>query len=190
MDFLSGLPVWLAALVIVVLRIGDVSLGTLRTIAVVQGRLKVSVLVGFFEVSIWFVAVASALQGISDNWLLALAYAVGYAAGNAVGICLDRWLALGTVEVSLISRENGPTIAKALREQGRKVTTFVGEGRDGPNVMLYAICPGRSLEKMMRAVREIDPNVVYTVDLVQQSAEGAAMQLTQATGWRGLVQRK
>ena len=40
-------------LLIIVARIGDVSLGTMRTILVVQGRRWISWGLGFFEVLIW-----------------------------------------------------------------------------------------------------------------------------------------
>jgi len=38
MVFLDTLPVWVVGIAIFFLRIGDVSLGTIRTIAVIQGR--------------------------------------------------------------------------------------------------------------------------------------------------------
>lgn len=56
MDFISGMPVWVLALCIFLFRVADVSLGTFRTISVVQGRLSLSVLIGFFEILIWVTA--------------------------------------------------------------------------------------------------------------------------------------
>jgi len=66
------------------IRIVNVSIGTLRTITVVQGRLKLSVVLGFFEVLIWITALSQVLVGASTNPVLILAYAGGFAGGNAV----------------------------------------------------------------------------------------------------------
>lgn len=58
MDVSYQLPAWGAALLIFALRIVDVSIGTLRIIMVVQGRVAISMIMGFFEVLIWIVASA------------------------------------------------------------------------------------------------------------------------------------
>lgn len=187
---MENLPIWAGFLIIVAMRIGDVSLGTLRTISVVQGRLQLSVLLGFLEVLIWFTAVAQAIQGISRSMWLVFAYAVGYAAGNAVGILLDRWLAMGTVEVQCISVKSGPRIAQVLRDRGRRITTFNGEGRDGPNVMIYAILPRRDLGMFLKEIHEVDPNAVYTVHLVGKHSPQSLGPFPHSTGWRTFFQRK
>lgn len=40
-------------LLIMLARISDVTIGTLRVISVIDGRMKVSFMLGFFEVIIW-----------------------------------------------------------------------------------------------------------------------------------------
>lgn len=46
----------LGTLLILVMRICDVSIGTVRTLMVVQGRKTLSGILGFFEVTIWILA--------------------------------------------------------------------------------------------------------------------------------------
>ena len=70
MHFITDLPIWALALLIFCLRIGDVSIGTMRTIAVVNGRVKLSVLLGFFEVIIWILAIGSVIQRIAEHPIL------------------------------------------------------------------------------------------------------------------------
>ena len=90
--FVTDLPAWALAGTIFLLRIIDVSLGTMRTITVVNGRLRLSVALGFFEVLVWVTAVSQVILRLRDHPILVLAYAAGFAAGNAVGILLERKL--------------------------------------------------------------------------------------------------
>ena len=106
-QLLDTLPVWALALVIFTLRVVDVSLGTCRTIAVVQGRMKVSVLLGFIEVLVWVTTVTHVIQKAADNGWLLLAYAAGFAFGNAAGIALERRLAMGSVILRIVSHDAG-----------------------------------------------------------------------------------
>ena len=105
MQLLENLPVWLLAVVVFSLRIVDVSLGTVRTIAVVQGWIKLSVVLGFFELLIWIAAVSQVIARVKEQPILMLAFAGGFAAGNAAGILLERVLALGTCVVRIVSAD-------------------------------------------------------------------------------------
>lgn len=58
MEFTQGLGVGVIAVLIFTLRVCDVSLGTLRTISVVNGRLALSVILGFCEILLWVTAVS------------------------------------------------------------------------------------------------------------------------------------
>lgn len=172
MEWINEISIWLLALIIFLLRICDVSLGTIRTIAVVQGLTLVAVPLGFLEVLIWIVAVAQVISRINESFLLVLAYAAGYATGNAVGILIERKLALGTVVIRMISATAGEEIATALRKQNRRLTTFAGRGRDGEVTLLYVTCPRRDVKSLLDDARETDPNVFYAVEPVREWSGG------------------
>ena len=72
------LSVFLTCLLIVAARITDVSLGTIRTINVVQGRRTLALVLGFFEVLIWVFVVSRVINEIRQP-AYALAYALGFA---------------------------------------------------------------------------------------------------------------
>jgi uncharacterized protein YebE (UPF0316 family) len=73
------------ALFICLCRICDVSIGTVRTILVVQGRKYYAALAGFMEVFIWISAISFIVKHL-DNPINLVAYATGFALGNLVGI--------------------------------------------------------------------------------------------------------
>jgi uncharacterized protein YebE (UPF0316 family) len=190
MELLASLPTWATALLVFSLRIVDVSFGTLRTFAVVQGRLKLSVLLGFLETFVWLTAVAQALLASKNNWLLIVAYCAGFAAGNAVGIQIERKLALGVVVVRMFSAQAGGAIAAALGLKGWKPTTFQGIGADGPNTLIYVTCPRRDAASLLSTAQAVDPHVYYSLDLVREYYGGIAGALRSQTVGRSILRKK
>jgi uncharacterized protein YebE (UPF0316 family) len=188
MQFINEMPLWSLALAIFFLRIVDVSLGTIRTIAVVQGRQIASVLIGFFEVLIWVLAVSQVIMNVHDNPLLAVAFAGGFATGNAVGIVLERRLAIGRCVLRFITTDLGETVAAAIRSAGHVVTTFEGRGNDGPRRLLYTTCPRREAGRLIELAKSIDPGLFFMVDRFSQSGNGGP--LPHATGWRAVFKKK
>ncbi len=167
-ETLATLPIAPLAALIFCLRIGDVSLGTIRTIAVVEGRVNLAVLLGFFEVLIWITAVSQVIQRVDESPVLLLAYAAGFASGNAVGILLERWLAMGSTVVRFISNERGEELARDLRAHGWMVTTFAAQGGEGERLLLYAIVPRRDTAALLGRARIVDPGVFYVVERVSE----------------------
>ncbi|CAN5802037.1 DUF2179 domain-containing protein [soil metagenome] len=190
MDWLSQVSTWEMAWLIFLLRVCDVSMGTLRTIAVVQGKLTFSVFLGFFEVLLWVLGVSQVITGLQESPILAVAYATGFAAGNGVGILIERRLAMGSVVIRIISTGSGPQIANALRQLGQRLTTFQGQGRDGPVTLVYITCTRRQLPRLLAAARVTDPRLFYTVEPLRESSSGLTAPLAFASGWRGLLKRK
>jgi uncharacterized protein YebE (UPF0316 family) len=137
----------------------DVTLGTIRTLAVVNGRTIAAVVLGFFEISIWITAVSAAVSRVGDNPMLIAAFAGGFAAGNAVGIVLERRLALGSCVVRIITARDGRRVADAVGDVGTMVTTFGGTSNAGERTLVYALCPRRSLPGLLAAAKDADPHV-------------------------------
>jgi uncharacterized protein YebE (UPF0316 family) len=156
----------LAAAAIFCLRICDVSLGTLRTISLVQGRTLVAMSLGFFEVLIWIFVIAEVMAAVKDNPILLVAYAAGFAAGNGVGILIDRRIAMGTEVLRIVTSRAGTDIADRIRADGQPVTVFPGKGRDGPVTLLYIICRRRAARGFIAEALEHDPNLFYSIEPV------------------------
>ncbi|MEW6074643.1 MAG: DUF5698 domain-containing protein [Planctomycetota bacterium] len=172
MEFLSELPVWLLGGAIFLLRIGDVSLGTVRTLAIVEGRITSSMVLGFFEVLIWIVAVSQVVARLDESAVLPLFYAGGFAAGNGVGIVLERRLALGTAVLRIISQTTGERVATVLRDAGQAVTTFAGAGRNGSVTLLYVTCPRSRLAANLALATREDPSLFYVVERAHATGYG------------------
>jgi len=193
MDFLATIPMWLLCLLVFIFRVCDVTLGTMRTLSIVKGHIATSVALGFFEVMIWIVAVSQVIVRLHESWWLALAWAGGFATGNAVGIAVERKLALGTSVVRILSADHGDEIAETLREQGHPASTFTGEGPHGPVSLVYAMAPRRLAKQMLRSARHIDPDLLYVSEPAHESNGGIQLRLRpvpHATGWRAVFKKK
>jgi uncharacterized protein YebE (UPF0316 family) len=149
-------------------RVVDVSLGTIRMISVTRGHRLTAVVLGFFELLIWVFAVSRVLTQL-DRIENIVAFAGGFSAGNAVGMSIEARLALGVQTLSFISRGMANAVAERLRYAGLRVTTFVGSGRDGPVSLCMTVVPRRQTQEAIRMAREIDPEVVITVEDVRQT---------------------
>lgn len=158
-------------LLIFLLRVIDVSLGTVRIILTIQGRRFISSLLGFVEVSVFITAVASVVSGPLDP-LRVLAYGGGFAAGTWLGVTVDRKLALGDVIVRIISRSFRPLV-KDLTAAGFGVTIIEGRGGRGSEVgVVFSVCRRRQLQHVLRSVRRIDADAIVTVQEIRQQYLG------------------
>jgi len=179
----------LAAAIVFGLRIVDVTLGTMRTISLVQGRTALAMVLGFFEVLVWIVVISEVMAGVKESPFLAVAYAAGFAAGNGVGILIERWIALGVQVVRIITARAGMEIADRIRGDGQPVTTFEGQGRDGPVTLLYLTCPRKRLKGFLKEALELDPDLFYVIEPVS-GLNRRIFGIPRSTGWRAVGKRK
>ncbi len=159
----------LTCLGIVLARIADVALGTVRTIFVFQGRKWSSFLLGFFEVLIWVVVVSRVIATVPENPWYAVAYAGGFALGNFVGIAIEGRIAFGRQVLRIFTRE-GDRMADHFRDHGHRVTIIDGRGRDGPVQILFVEVARRQTLGTLKVARELDPRCYYVVDDIRSAS--------------------
>ena len=132
--------IWILGVLVFLARVIDVSVGTLRTISIIQGRTKIAFFLAFFEASVWLLVLSAVLPLVLNSPLLGVFYAFGFATGNVVGIMVEKRLAMGYANFRIITMQYAREISQALREKGFAVTTFEGEGKDGKVTEVYARC--------------------------------------------------
>lgn len=178
----------LMCLVIVAARIADVSLDTIRTIAVIQGRRGLAFVLGFCELLIWVSVVSGVISQVRAQPAYAVAYALGFALGNYVGMAIEHRLALGRQVVRIITRQ-GSVLVAALREAGLRVTQFDGQGRDGPVQELFIEIERKQVRNIVAQARALDPRCYYLVDDVRL-ASSAELPRRDPGGWRAILKPK
>lgn len=152
----------LFALMIMTLRIIDVSLGTIRMIITVQGKKYIAGTIGFFEVTIWVVAISSVMSQL-DNWINVVAYSSGFALGTVLGITLEQKLGSGYVWLNIISMNFADNITELLRKNNFGVTLIPGEGASGGVTVLLVLIPRKRHKEVMQLIEQKDPKAFITM---------------------------
>ncbi len=152
----------LSGIIIMLMRICDVTIGTFRTILIVQGRKLLAGLAGFFEVLIWIFAIRTVFQHL-DNVANLIGYSLGFGLGNILGITLEQKIGLGYVQINVISRLFTDEIADMLRLSKHGVTILPGEGGSGGVSIIMCIIPRKMQKKIIHSIEAIDKDSFITV---------------------------
>lgn len=169
--FLFSPSAWLIMLMIFCLRVTDMSLDTLRMLFVVRGRKGIAWTLGFFEAGVYVVAITRVLSNLG-NPLTILGYAAGFATGNVVGMLIEERLAIGHIQMSIISSTRGVALAQALRDAGFAVTEVPARGKDGMVHMLSASVLRKDVPNVERVVHEVDTDAFVTSSDVRPVRHG------------------
>ena len=182
--------IWLVGILIFLARIIDVSVGTLRTISIVQGRTKVAFFLAFIETSVWLIVVSQVLPKVIHTPLLGVFYAFGFASGNVVGILVEKRLAMGYTNFRVITTKFAKEITNSLREKGFAVTNFEGEGKDGKVTEIYVVSDRKNLPALIKVVKEIEPDAFYIAEQAGIVSKIRRPTMVPATGWRAVQKKK
>ncbi|NLJ98876.1 MAG: DUF2179 domain-containing protein [Tissierellia bacterium] len=162
----------LGYLLIFVARVVDVTLSTIRTLMVVQGRKAQAAIIGFFEIIIYITALGKVVNGL-DNIGNLLSYALGFACGTYVGIMIENRIALGNLQVQIIpKRVENMELIEALRKDGFAVTVLGGQGREGNREILHLAINRKDLERLKKIVYNHDGKAFITSNPISPISGG------------------
>ena len=172
-DFInSELFTWvILPLLIFFARILDVSIGTMRLIFVSKGMKILAPILGFFEVIIWLLAIGQIMQHL-DNVLCYVAYGLGFAMGNYLGIVLEEKMSIGTVLIRVIPQKDTTQLSAVLRESGFGVTEVDVEGMKGKVKMILSIINRKDIRDFIDKVNIHYPKAFYTIEDVNSAKDG------------------
>ena len=150
---------------IVFARVTDVTLDTLRTVAVVQGRRVFAATVGFLQAVVYICAIAKVLLNMNHPAYV-LAYGLGFATGTYLGITIEQYLAFGQQLASLFTRKGGE-LAQVLRAAGYRLVEVIGRSREGDLTILYVEIPRRQARKLIHDASAVDASCFCVVNDVR-----------------------
>lgn len=161
----------LGGLLIFVLRLTDVTLGTMRILMTVRGRKFYAAAIGFVEVTIFIVAISQVVRNVGDIWRV-LGYSGGFACGTLVGMTIEERLALGYTVVRIISTDLSKRVAAALRAAGFGVTEMSGRGMRGDVVIHEVVVNRADLPSVMQIIDANDNKAFVTVEETRRVYRG------------------
>ncbi|MEX2278520.1 MAG: DUF5698 domain-containing protein [Acidimicrobiia bacterium] len=158
---------------IFLLRLTDVSIGTVRIVLLGRGSRGRAAVLGVIESFVWVIAAARVLDGLDDIWRM-VAFAGGYGAGTALGVTMERWLAVGSALVRIVAPSSSPRAAEGLRDLGYAVTVLAGD-QSGDDVRVsLVVVPRRRLKGVYREIARLNPEALVTMEAITQVDLAAA----------------
>ncbi len=158
-------------------RIADVTLGTLRIVYVSKGMRNFAAIAGFFEVTIWVIAVGQIVQHL-DSIVTVFAYATGYTIGNYVGIMVEEKVCVGNVLLRAFVRKDAEILAERLSRAGCGVTRVLAQGAFGAVDILFTVIRRKEYRKVINVIKEFNPETTYTVEDIRDG-KGPSITLTE-----------
>lgn len=147
-------------------RIVDVTIDTLRIVFVSKGNKIVAPILGFFEILIWLVAITRIMENL-DNFTTYIAYALGFAVGNYVGLVVEEKLAIGTQLIRIITVKDAGLLISSLREKGFGVTAIDAEGKDRLVHVIFLIVRRQVIQQVIAMVNHHNPKAFYSIEDVR-----------------------
>ena len=166
-------------------RVSDVSLGTLRTVAVSRGLKGRAAVLGFFEVLIWLSAITYILQHLTTitNYF---AYAGGFATGNYLGLIIEEKMALGLLGVTIITNHDASELIRHLKERRFGLTSVSAMGATGRVRVVFSVIRRKSFDELREVVERFNPNAFMAIQNVRASSKAVypfADQSRRRFGW-------
>ena len=171
MEIFLSPQAWLSALAIFALRIGDMSMDTIRVLFVVRGKKGLVWLIGVFQSLVFVLAITRVLSNL-DNPLNVLGYCLGFATGNYIGMVIEERLAIGHILLTIISTSRGAAISEKLRESGFGVTEIPARGQSGMVSVLHCNVIRKDMDAVEKLILETDPVAFITAEDVRPVRRG------------------
>lgn len=154
---------------ILICRIIDVSLATIRTVVIVKGKSVLAALIAFVEGLIWFLIVREALlfdaTGI-DKFIIALAYSGGFALGTYLGGIISKKFIKGMVQVQIVTSDKNKEMLDSIRNAGYALTVIDINASEfsAEKYMLFSEISSTQLYDFKNLINELDPKAFIMVN--------------------------
>jgi uncharacterized protein YebE (UPF0316 family) len=150
-------------ILILLARILDVSMDTVRVIMVAKGYRNYAPVIGFFQALVWVITISRVMVNL-ENWTAYIGYAGGFGIGTYIGMRIEERLALGHELVRVVTRTDASDLIADLRERGFPVTSVTGQGRDGEVGILFVILKRRTVSEVVEIIKSHNPRAFYTIE--------------------------
>jgi uncharacterized protein YebE (UPF0316 family) len=147
-------------------RILDVSLGTIRSIVTIKGKIKVASFIGFIELFVWFVVVKEALNTDNNSIFIAISYAGGFATGTYLGGFISNHFIKIKLGVQAILSKKDDELVKSIRESGYAVSVIdvKGQNRNDSKYMLFIEIDSDRYNHLTKLIKHLDNQAFIVVN--------------------------
>jgi uncharacterized protein YebE (UPF0316 family) len=181
-NFLTAAPP-LELVLILISKVTEVSLGTVRQILINKGYRREGTILSFFEIILWTFVASRVIMGIAEAPIKGIVYSIGFSLGVYCGSRIENFIALGRVLIqAIISKENSDNMISLLRDKGYAVTTMEARGRDSEKTVLMIFAYRKGKEEIIREIRRLDGTAMIITNDISTLQGG-----TISSASRGLI---
>lgn len=153
-------------LAILIFKIIEDALATLRLIVVSNGKKKLGAILQFVITLIWIILTGSVLMGLQKDVFKAVAFAFGALFGSYLGSVLEEKMALGTnmfmVEINLNKADN---LIETLKNNNFQISK-IPSGNDG-KIVLMITGARKQTSKIISLIKAVDDNAFILSEKVK-----------------------
>ena len=147
---------------IFLVRILDVSLGTVRTIMTVKNKNIIASIIGFIEITVWFLVVKEALNTDNNSIFIVFSYALGFSIGTYIGGIISNKYIKGYVTVQVVTENK--ELEHIIRKNNYGVTTINIKGIENKNKKLLLIqINNKTIEELKTLINKNDPKAFIVI---------------------------
>ena len=158
--FFTSVSIW-ELLLILVAKVIEVSIGTMRVILISKGYRKPGTFLAIFEILLWVFIASKVMMGITEYPIKGIMYSLGFALGIYFGSLLENRLAVGKVLIHVICSADDALIAmKALREAGHGVTSIDAHGKDSDRTVLMIFANRKNKNIIIEMIETMNPKAL------------------------------
>lgn len=170
-------------LIILVARIIETSLETIRTVYISKGHKYLAAGIGVVKVAIWLLSTGLVLTNL-QNIPCIIAYIAGYGIGTIIGMEIEDRISIGNVIVRIISPLDPQPLIVRLRGMGYGITRLEGSGAFSSAVsVLLMVVPRKEMEQLISVLQGEYPDLLYTVEDIKSVSEGGKFFHGKRSGW-------
>ncbi len=151
---------------IFLIRVIDVSIGTLRIVFISRDIRLAPALLGFFEILIWLFAIGQIMRNLNSP-VHYIAYAAGFGMGTFVGVTIERKFSYGNRIIQVITTKGAENLIRILKESGYNLTSIDGKGSLGPVKLIFTVIKRNQAEQVLELIRQFNPKAFYTIEDVK-----------------------
>ena len=156
-EFLTAAPP-LELFFILVSKIIEVAVGTLRVILINKGYRRQGTALSVVEILLWVFVASRVINGIEAAPIKGIVYAVGFSVGVYLGSRIEGIIAMGRVLIQIIvAQDKADAIIGALRDKGYAVTAMSAHGRDSEKAVLMVFANRRGEAEISGEIHRLDP---------------------------------
>lgn len=165
----------LLPLIILVARVVETSLKTIRQVYISKGFKYLAAGIGTGEVGVWLLSTGLVITNLT-NLMCILTYIAGYVVGTILGIDIENRLKVGNVIVRIITKTNPEPMIVELREKGFGITRIEGTGSYGSVVsVLLVLVPRNELDELLNVLNRNYPDAIFSIEDLRSLKENVSI---------------